>query len=307
MPNSFMCAYDDNGSNAVKLLRRNFMPIFTNKATLSYNGITVDSNTVTGSYTELLTVSKIALPDSYGPESVITYVISLVNAGTTALTGLVVSDDLGGYAFDTTTVYPLTYVEGSLLYLINGTPQTAPAVVDGPPLVFSGINIPAGGNATIIYEAQTNSFAPLAVGETVTNTVTVTGGGLIENLTADETVTVRNAPYLSINKALSPLTVLDNGEIVYTFVISNSGNRATVATDDVVVTDLFDPILDISSVTLDGTPLSPTTQYTYNETTGLFETVSGVITVPEATYVQNPDGSYTVIPGTTTLAVTGII
>lgn len=283
------------------------MPSFTNKATLSYNGITVDSNTVTGNYAEILTVTKTALPDSYGPNSVITYVISLVNSGATAITGLSVSDDLGGYAFDTATVYPLSYVDGSLLYLVNGAPQATPTIAVGPPLTVSGINVPAGGNATLIYEAEVNSFAPLAVGETVTNTATVEGGGLIESLSANETVTVRNAPYLSINKALSPLTVTDNGEIVYTFVISNSGNTAAVATDEVVVSDVFDPVLNITSVTLDGAPLSPTTQYTYNETTGLFETVSGVITVPEATYVQNPDGSFTVIPGTTTLVVAGII
>ena len=283
------------------------MPSFTNRATLSYNGITVDSNTVTGNYAEILTVTKTALPDSYGPNSVITYVISLVNSGATAITGLSVSDDLGGYAFDTATVYPLSYVDGSLLYLVNGAPQATPTIAVGPPLTVSGINVPAGGNATLIYEAEVNSFAPLAVGETVTNTATVEGGGLIESQSANETVTVRNAPYLSINKALSPLTVTDNGEIVYTFVISNSGNTAAVATDEVVVSDVFDPVLNITSVTLDGAPLSPTTQYTYNETTGLFETVSGVITVPEATYVQNPDGSYTVIPGTTTLVVTGII
>ena len=283
------------------------MPSFTNKATLFYNGITVDSNTVTGNYAEILTVTKTALPDSYGPNSVITYVISLVNSGATAITGLSVSDDLGGYAFDTATVYPLSYVDGSLLYLVNGAPQATPTIAVGPPLTVSGINVPAGGNATLIYEAEVNSFAPLAVGETVTNTATVEGGGLIESLSANETVTVRNAPYLSINKALSPLTVTDNGEIVYTFVISNSGNTAAVATDEVVVSDVFDPVLNITSVTLDGAPLSPTTQYTYNETTGLFETVSGVITVPEATYVQNPDGSFTVIPGTTTLVVAGII
>ena len=283
------------------------MPSFTNKATLSYNGITVDSNTVTGNYAEILTVTKTALPTSYGPDSVITYVVSLVNSGSTALTGLVVSDNLGGYTFDTTTVYPLSYVDGSLLYLVNGVPQATPAVVEGPPLVISGITVPAGGNATIIYEAKVNSFAPLAVDETVTNTVTVTGGGLADNVTADETINVRNEPYLSITKALCPLTVTDNGEIVYTFVISNSGNTDAVATDNVTVTDLFDPIISISSVTLDGVPLLPTTQYTYNETTGLFETVPGVITVPAATYTQNPDGSYTVTPGTTTLTVKGII
>ena len=290
-----------------KLLRRNLMPSFTNKATLSYNGITVDSNTVTGNYAEILTVTKTALPSNYGPDSVITYVVSLVNSGTTALTGLVVSDNLGGYDFDTTTVYPLSYVDGSLLYLVNGVPQATPAVVEGPPLVISGITVPAGGNVTLIYEADVTEFAPLAVGGQINNTVTVGGAALPESVTANETINSTVGPLLSIVKSLCPTTVTDSGELTYTFVIENSGNAEIIATDNATVTDLFEPIINITSVTLNGTPLALGTGYSYDTSSGLFETLPGVITVPAATYVQNPDGSYTTVPGSTTLIVNGTI
>ena len=285
------------------------MATFFNQATLSFRGSVVNSNTTEAELLSGLELTKTPITNSYSAGGGVVYTITLRNLGTTAYNGITLTDDLGAYtAPGGATAVPLDYVDGSLLYFVNGIPTPPPTVTtDTGALVLSGINIPAGGNATIIYEAQTNSFAPLAVGETVTNTVTVTGGGLADNVTANETVSVRNEPYLSITKALCPLTVTDNGEIVYTFVISNSGNTAAVATDNVTVTDLFDPIISISSVTLDGVPLLPTTQYVYNETTGLFETVPGVITVPAATYTQNPDGSYTVVPGSTTLTVTGII
>ncbi len=283
------------------------MPTFTNKATLSYNGITTESNTVTGNIAETLAVTKLVLDDVYTRDGRLTYVINLVNTGTVSFSALTLTDDLGGYVSGEETAYPLDYVEGSLLYLINGAVAADPAVTVGPPLTLSGISVPAGGNATIIYQADVTDAAPLDVDGSVTNTVTVTGAGLAEPLTASATINALEAPILSITKALSPTTVPENGTISYTFVISNNGNVAAEATDNAVVTDLFDPILNITSVTLDGAPLTLGTGYTYNTATGLFQTVAGVITVPAATYIQNPDGSFSVTPGTTTLTVTGTI
>lgn len=284
------------------------MPTFTNKATLSYNGKTTDSNTVTGNYTETLAVTKNAVNDSYSDGSRITYVVSLINSGVTPFTGLTLTDTLGSYPFNTTeTLYPLTYVEGSLLYYVNGALQADPTVDATQPLTVSGINVPAGGNALFIYQADVNEFAPLDVTDTIVNTITVTGGGLTEPLTATETVSSLDEPDLTISKALCPSQVVENGAIVYTFVIQNSGNTPAVATDDVTVTDTFNPILDITSVTLDGTTLSDGTGYTYNQATGEFSTVPGVITVPAATYTQQADGSYAIVPGYVTLTVSGTI
>ncbi len=284
------------------------MPTFTNKATLSYNGRTIDSNTVTGNYTETLAVTKTAVNDSYSGGSGITYVVSLINSGVTSFTGLTVTDNLGAYPFNTTeTRYPLTYVDGSLLYYVNGVLQAAPTVDTAQPLTVSGINVPAGGNLLLIYQANVNEFAPLDAASTIVNTVTVTGGGLTEPLVATETVGTLDEPDLTITKALSPTQVVENGAITYTFVIQNNGNTAAVATDNVVVTDVFNPILDITSVTLDGAALAEGVGYTYDATTGEFATVAGVITVPAATYTMQPDGSYEIVPGFATLTVNGTI
>jgi len=61
-------------------------------------------------------------------------------------------------------------------------------------------------------------------------------------------------------------------------------------------------------VTFNGTTLTEGTDYNYNETTGLFTTVPGRVTVPAATYTRNPDtGEFVLTPGIATLVVTGTI
>lgn len=281
------------------------MATFTNRATLSYNGRVTDSNTVTGTIAETLAITKTALTETYTPGDTLTYVIGLTNTGATTVNGLTVTDDLGTYPFEGGTVTPLTYVEGSATYFINGAPAADPTVNDTQPLTVSGLTVPTGGNALLIYQATANSFAPPVTDGSITNTVTLTG--VPEALTAEETVTAVNRPELTITKELTPTTVPENGSLTYTFVISNFGNTAVVATDDAVVTDLFDPILTITSVTLDGATLAEGTGYTYDETTGQFSTAPTVITVPAATYTREADGSFTVTPGTVTLTVSGTI
>ncbi|MBQ3103204.1 MAG: hypothetical protein IJC58_02855, partial [Oscillospiraceae bacterium] len=101
------------------------MATFTNFATLSYNGGTTNSNTVTGELLETLSVSKTAVMDDYTAKDDVTYVITLVNSGPTALTNLTLTDDLGGYTFVEAPVYPLSYTEGSLRYCVNGVLQVS--------------------------------------------------------------------------------------------------------------------------------------------------------------------------------------
>ena len=282
------------------------MAIFTNQATLSYNGNSVDSNIAYGEILDVLTATKTAIEGAYTPGDTLTYVVTLRNTGAAALTGLTVTDDLGGYAFNGATVYPLSYVAGSAALFVDGVPQAAPAVTAGPPLVVSGITVPAEGDAVLVYQAQVTAFAD-PVG-TIDNTVTVTGAGLSAPVTATETVPAAQAPQLTISKSISPSQVVDNDRVTYTFVIQNYGNLAVVATDNAAITDQFDPILTNLTVTFMGTPWTQGTQYNYNEATGLFTTVPGQILVPAATYTHDPTtGAYAVTPGTVTLTVTGTI
>ena len=284
------------------------MAIFSNQATLTYNGSSTNSNIAYGEILDVLVATKTAVEGSYTPDQLVTYVVTLRNTGNTALTGLTVTDDLGGYVFNGTTVYPLTYENGSVAMFTNGVPQAAPTVVAGPPLVLSNITVPAGGDVVIVYQAQANAYADPAVGGTINNTVTVTGDGLTAPITATETVNAEAAPMLTISKSITPAQVVDNDRVTYTFVIQNSGNEAVVATDNAAITDTFDPILTALAVTFDGVAWTQGVEYNYDETTGLFTTVPGQILVPAATYTQDPvTGAYTATPGIATLVVTGTI
>lgn len=284
------------------------MAIFSNQATLTYNGTTTNSNIAYGEILDVLTATKTAIEGTYTPGTPVTYVVALRNTGNTALNGLTITDDLGGYPFNGTTVYPLTYVEDSVSLFLNGTPQPAPAVTAGPPLVVTGINVPAGGDAVLVYQAWANDYADPAAGGLINNTVTVTGSGLSSPVTATETVTTDSAPLLTVSKSITPAQVVDNDRVTYTFVVQNSGNQAVVATDNAVITDTFDPILTELTVTFNDTVWTRDVQYNYNEATGLFTTAPGQIVVPAASYVQDPvTGAYTITPGIATLVVTGTI
>lgn len=283
------------------------MATFFNQATLSYSGGTVNSNITTGEILEVLSATKTAVVDEYSQNSDVTYVINIVNSGNIAFTGLTITDDLGEYDLDGTDLQPLDYIEGSIKYFVNGILQASPTVTAGPPLVISGITVPADGVTTIIYAARTNSFAPPTTDGTIENTAVISGGG-ITDITVTETITSEEEPELSITKSLSPSTVTENGQLTYTFVIQNTGNTPAVATDNVVITDTFDPILSNITVTYNGTIWTSPDDYTYNETTGLFRTAIGAITVPAATYTRNPiTGEWTVDPGVATITVTGTI
>lgn len=284
------------------------MATFYNQATLSYNGITTSSNITSGELVDVLSVSKRALAESYAADGKVTYIVSIVNSGTAPFTDITVSDDLGTYTFNTESLTPLTFNAGSLKYYVNGALQPSPTAQGGPPLSVTGISVPTGGNALLIYEATVNTFAPLGNESTILNTVTVSGNGITTPITATETVSAAAAPSLSIIKSLSPSTVTENGQITYTFVIQNTGNTAAAESDSVVVTDTFNPTLDPISVTFNGTPWTSPAQYTYDTATGVFTTVAGQITVPAAEFTQNQTtGAWVTEPGIGTLTVTGTI
>lgn len=282
------------------------MAIFTNRATLSYNGSTISSNTVTGEVLGRITVSKTAIGEDYTVGDPITYTVSVVNTSDSVINGVTVSDDLGAYAFEGATLVPLDYLEGSAVYFVNGVPQGAATVEVGPPLVISGINIPAGGNALIVYQATPNGFASPEAGGSITNTATASGDGICTADEASTTVEAAQGASLSINKAIEPTPVVENGVVTYTLTVQNMGNTAIVSTDSVIINDVFDPVLSNITVTLNGVALD-VTQYTYNETTGEFATADGVITVPAATFTRDESGLFTTEAGVSVLTVSGNI
>ena len=283
------------------------MAQFTNQAQLSYNNTVVNSNVVVGEILEVVSANKTAVVDTYSAGSTVTYVISIVNSGSTAITSLAVSDDLGAYEQGGETRVPLSYVAGSVQLFINGVLQTPP-VVTTPTLTFGGITLPADSDLVLVYSADVNEFAPLGVGGSIVNTATITGNGIPTPVTVSETITPEEALQLRITKSLEPVPVSENGVLTYRFVIDNYGNVATVATDNVAVSDLFDPILSGITVSLDGTTWTEGVQYNYDEATGQFNTIPGQIIIPAATYTQDPiTGVWSTIPGTVVLTITGTV
>ena len=283
------------------------MAQFTNQAQLTYNNTVTNSNIAIGEVIGALTASKTPVTDTYSQGDSITYIVNLVNTASSALNGLTLTDDLGAYELNNNTIYPLTYTEGSVKYFINGVLQPAPTVNSDTVLIISGINVPADSNVAIVYEATANQYAPLTEGSAITNTVTISGCG-ITPIEASATVTATSGPLLTITKAISPIPVAENGTVTYTFTIQNLGNTDAVATDNVTLTDVFNPILTNVTAAFNGAAWTEGTEYTYDEATGTFVSTSGAITVPAATYTQDPDtGVWQVTPGTVTLVVTGTI
>jgi len=292
------------------------MATFTNQAQVSFNGIVRSSNITVGEIVETLTMTKTAVSDTYTLGSDVTYIINIVNTGGASFIDLTLTDDLGETESGGIKVNPLSYNVGSVRYFLNGTLQSAPQITSEQPLTITGISVPAGGNTTIVYEATITNFAPLGTDGAITNSVNLTDTASGRqtacpqsvDLTATATITPATEPDLTISKSLSPTTVPENGRITYTFVIANYGNTAADAADNVIVTDIFLPVLQGLTAELDGTALALGTDYTYDTATGAFATVAGIISVPAATFSSDPaTGAVTTTPGTVTLTVTGNI
>lgn len=289
------------------------MATFTNQAFLSYNGRTTASNITRGEIVGVLTVTKTALNPNYNSGSVITYIVNIINSGCSDFTDLTLHDDLGAYEFTpecaskSTTLFQLKYVDCTLHYYLDGEEQPTPQISTECGLTVKCLTVPAHGNTTLIYQAEVTEFAPLSDCGQITNTATLSGDCGFTPIEASATVDTSVCPQLSIVKCLYPKTVSENCRITYTFDIQNIGNSAACECANVQVTDTFDPILKDITVTYNGDTLDPS-YYCYNETTGLFTTKPGVITVPAATFTQDPKtGEWTVIPGESILEITGNI
>ena len=278
------------------------MAQFTNQATLTYGNVVTSSNVATGEIVTVLSATKTAIRREYSQGSNVAYVINIVNSGATAVTDLTVNDNLGEYEFGVGTLVPLDYIDGTLLYFLDGVPQPAPTVSTDNGLTVTGVSVPANGNALLVYEANVNGYAPLNEDGTITNTVTITGD--CANVVASETINAISQPQITITKSISPVPVACGDRVTYTFQIQNTGTSPLVATDNAVVRDTFNPILSDVVATLNGAPVD----FTYDETTGEFATAQSAITVPGATYTHDlTTGLWSITPGSATLVVTGTI
>ena len=256
----------------------------------------------------MLSATKTAVKNTYNQNDTITYVVSIVNSGNTAINGLTLSDNLGAYTFNTNTLVPLTYVNNTAKYYTNGTLQGSACSNPGDRLLHHRHKVYRQVAMQLSSMRQRlNEYAPLGIEAAVTNTATVSGTG-ITPVTAAETVNAEAAPNLAITKSVSPVPVTENGTLTYTFRIQNYGSVAATNTTGVVITDTFAPVLNNLTAALNGTAWTAATDYTYNEATGTFSSTAGAITVPAATYTQDSTtGAWVVTPGESTLVITGTV
>ena len=278
------------------------MAQFTNQAQITYGNVVANSNIAVGEIISSLSATKTAIRETYNQGSDITYIINIVNAGANLLTDLTVYDNLGEYVFGTGTLVPLDYIDGTLRFFVNGILQPTPTIDTTNGLTITGISIPAGGTALLVYEANVNRFAPIGEGGTITNEVVITGD--CGNVVATETVTAITEAQITITKSVSPVPVACGDTVTYTFLLQNYGATPLNATDNAIVSDIFNPVLSNVTASLNGVAVL----FTYDETTGAFATNPGAVTVPAATITQDPiTGAWTVTPGASTLIVSGTI
>lgn len=139
----------------------------------------------------------------------------------------------------------------------------------------------------------------------ITNTASISGNDIANPVTAAETISTENGTNLSINKSLSPTTITENGQITYTFVIENFGNTAAAAEVLLSISDVFTPALNNISVTYNSAPWAETATTHMMPLQEVLKLIAGKITVPAATYTQDPaTGAWSIAPGTTTITIT---
>jgi len=280
------------------------MAALVNQARLIYNNNRIAlSNIATGDIVAPIVMTKTAMNNDYVRDDDVTYVVTIINLSSSALTNVTFNDNLGAYQYGDppTTLYPLTFV-GPVLYYINGIPQTNILPTETTPTLMLTIpNIPANANVTLVYEVNVNEYAPLDVDSTIIDQASITE---IAGITATSTISVENIPQLAITKSISPIPVIDNQTAMFTFIIDNYGNTAST---DAILTDTLSPILNNVAVTLNGSLLEEDADYTYEPTTGELATIAGRLTIPAATFSQDESGIVTTTPGSAILIVTGIV
>lgn len=285
-----------------------------NRATLtfSYGDVrcaTATSNLAVTTLQGTLSLEKLALGSTYRPEDEVTYIITVDNNGSSAVSGLEVRDDLGTFTPDGATepVTPLTYIGPALLF-INGAPTPASLSVDSSAsdaVVFTISSLPAGANALIVYKAAVNEFAPVDNGS-ITNTAVADADDCCEAASDYETITAEEFADVRIIKQMCPDPVVCGEELTYTVTLYNYGNLDAT---NVQLTDIFDPAPSNIAVYVDG--VLQTEGYTYDEATGKLTIptdTSEAAAIPAATFTRDATtGAVITTPGQVTVVVRGTI
>lgn len=279
----------------------------TNQASVTFESnretATVRSNLAAIEIRSVLTVRKRALESAYRSNSELTYVLSLFNNSASALTDLIVADDLGAYTIaGPVTVLPLSYIGSPLLY-INGLPTEQLTVQERESgVVFRIPRIPALGNALLLFKARVNEFALLSTGAALTNDAAVTAAELTSPVYVSCTIPTDDFAEIRLAKQLLPDPATEGEPVSMTFAVQNYGN---LAANNVRLTDRIWPALFDLTVTVDGAVSTD-----FEQTNGVFVCPaagsSAVFSVPPAVFSQNAaTGAVRILPGMLVITVSG--
>ena len=160
------------------------MARFTNQAQLRYGNEITNSNIAVGEITEVLSATKTAVRDTYGQNENVTYVISIVNSGTTAFTGITEVNSYAPLAAEASITNTATIAgAGVTPVTVNETVNAA----SGPLLTItkSVSPVPVTENGTLTYtfliQNLGNTAADAATGVVITDTF----NPVLENLTVN--------------------------------------------------------------------------------------------------------------------------
>ncbi len=279
--------------------------IITNQASIRYRygetDATALSNIATASLAQPLRVDKSSLESVYRAGDELTYILTVTNGGTTALTNETLQDTLGTFTAGTEQITPLAFVPDALLFIDGANNGViTPAITDNS-ITFTIPSLPGQSSALIVYKVTPTGFAPLAEDAQITNTVTASADGIAESVTDSLTVTADSYADVNIFKSMTT----DGDTITYTFDITNSGNAPA---EDIILTDAFDPAPASITVSVNGT-VFPATDYTY--TGGVLtlpNTTGDALTLPPATITTDPvTGEVTLTPSSLTITVVGTL
>ena len=283
----------------------------TNQATLTfdYGSSTGEalSNIAVATFQSPIIVSKLSLENTYRSKDEITYTIALTNSSTSALTNIQVFDNLGTYTTSTSVVTtPLTYI-GDALFYINGLyiSKIAPNVGSNG-ITFTIPALPELANAIIIYKAKVNEYALLMPQSVITSTITTTAAEVKKPFISTNEIVVEDYAAVSIIKNMYPNPVIYGGIYTYVFTIYNYGN---IPAHNVVLTDIFSPILNNLIVTVNGV-LVLSKDYNYAGGVIILPSSTSIysITIPEATYTQDSiTGVIIINPGMVNIKVSGTV
>jgi uncharacterized repeat protein (TIGR01451 family)/fimbrial isopeptide formation D2 family protein len=145
------------------------------------------------------------------PGERLTYTIRITNSGDAAATGVVVSDTLPAFT---------TFVAGSV------TIDPAGGTAGTPPILASGLVVPAGGAVTVTY-AVTLAI-PLTNNLEIVNTVAVSSTEVPTQVTSTVTDVVASSHVLSLTKSATPQVIAPGDLVTFTLAYTVTGDEPVI-------------------------------------------------------------------------------